>query len=237
LPWILKNYQLQELTTTAGLRRNVASLFRKYNDVQRPEVVDLLVYKGREELEVRWCSIVAHTEMAASLMFVVGLAQCHHLTLSRQGELAGSCGILCRLLPFTHRSLPVAASSDDPYAAQAAAPHHHPVPAQPRHGPRAEAFQRFCLPAAVLQEQLSCCCALQHANRAVCTWVRTAICLLYINRRCAISVVQLHALFYLVSAALTLLPPRLLLMHRPVLFWLTVPAPCAARLPEAAFAH
>lgn len=35
------------------LRRNVAAIFRKYADVTSPEVVDLLVYKGREELEVR----------------------------------------------------------------------------------------------------------------------------------------------------------------------------------------
>lgn len=35
------------------LRTNVASLFRQYKDVQSPEVIDLLVYKGREELEVR----------------------------------------------------------------------------------------------------------------------------------------------------------------------------------------
>lgn len=34
------------------LRRNLASMFRKYSDVSAPEVIDLLIYKGREELEV-----------------------------------------------------------------------------------------------------------------------------------------------------------------------------------------
>ena len=52
LPWVLKNYRLEELTSVGELRRNVSSMFRKYADVSTPEVVDLLVYKGREELEV-----------------------------------------------------------------------------------------------------------------------------------------------------------------------------------------
>lgn len=52
LPWILNNYKLEELTTVEELRRNVSSLFRKYKDVTTPEVIDLLVYKGREELEM-----------------------------------------------------------------------------------------------------------------------------------------------------------------------------------------
>ena len=34
------------------LRRNVTAMFRKYGDVKSPEVIDLLIYKGREELEV-----------------------------------------------------------------------------------------------------------------------------------------------------------------------------------------
>lgn len=52
LPWVNKTYGLGELTNVAELRRNVADLFRKYRDVQSPEVVDLLIYKGREELEM-----------------------------------------------------------------------------------------------------------------------------------------------------------------------------------------
>ena len=52
LPWVAKNYRLEELTTVPVLRRNLATLFRKYADVRSPEAIDLLVYKGREELEV-----------------------------------------------------------------------------------------------------------------------------------------------------------------------------------------
>ncbi|PSC67263.1 NADH dehydrogenase [ubiquinone] 1 alpha subcomplex subunit 6 [Micractinium conductrix] len=52
LPWVLKNYRLEELTTVYELRRNVASLFKKYASVESPEAIDLLVYKGREELEM-----------------------------------------------------------------------------------------------------------------------------------------------------------------------------------------
>ncbi|KAI7840448.1 hypothetical protein COHA_005874 [Chlorella ohadii] len=52
LPWVVDNYRLDELTTVPELRRNLAGMFRKYTDVQSPEVVDLLIYKGREELEM-----------------------------------------------------------------------------------------------------------------------------------------------------------------------------------------
>lgn len=34
LPWVLKNYRLEELTTVYELRRNVASLFKKYASVE-----------------------------------------------------------------------------------------------------------------------------------------------------------------------------------------------------------
>lgn len=53
IPWTIHNYHLEELITVPELRRNIAALFRKYADVQSPEVIDLLVYKGRGELEVR----------------------------------------------------------------------------------------------------------------------------------------------------------------------------------------
>jgi len=52
LPYVLKTYKLEELTTVSELRRNVAKLFRQYEDVSRSEAIDLLVYKGREELEM-----------------------------------------------------------------------------------------------------------------------------------------------------------------------------------------
>lgn len=52
LPWVVRNYKLEELTTVRQLRENVAKLFRKQAHVTNPQVVDILVYKGREELEM-----------------------------------------------------------------------------------------------------------------------------------------------------------------------------------------
>ena len=52
LPFVVKQYNLQELTSVAELRHNLGKLFRKYEGVEKPEVVNLLVYKGREELEM-----------------------------------------------------------------------------------------------------------------------------------------------------------------------------------------
>jgi NADH dehydrogenase (ubiquinone) 1 alpha subcomplex subunit 6 len=52
LPYVLKQYNLQELTTVSELRSNLTKVFRRYENVEKPEVVNLLVYKGREELEM-----------------------------------------------------------------------------------------------------------------------------------------------------------------------------------------
>ena len=51
VPWTVKNYRLEELTTPTELRANVASLFKARDAVADPRVVDILIYKGREELE------------------------------------------------------------------------------------------------------------------------------------------------------------------------------------------
>jgi hypothetical protein len=52
MPWVLTTYKLDELTTVAELRRNLNKLFKQNAPVRSAEVVDLLIYKGREELEV-----------------------------------------------------------------------------------------------------------------------------------------------------------------------------------------
>ncbi len=52
-PWVVQNYKLEELTTVPELRKNIAILFRKHADVSTPEVIDLLIYTGRGELEAR----------------------------------------------------------------------------------------------------------------------------------------------------------------------------------------
>ncbi len=52
LPYILKQYNLQELTTVGELRSNLAKMFRRYENVESSEAIDMLIYKGREELEM-----------------------------------------------------------------------------------------------------------------------------------------------------------------------------------------
>lgn len=52
LPWTVSNYKLDELITVRDLRRNVAEQFQKHAKVTNPQVVDILIYKGREELEM-----------------------------------------------------------------------------------------------------------------------------------------------------------------------------------------
>lgn len=52
LPWVVSNYKLDELSSVRELRRNIALLFRKHSHVTAPGVVDILIYKGREELEM-----------------------------------------------------------------------------------------------------------------------------------------------------------------------------------------
>lgn len=52
LPWVLKNYKLEEFTSVPQLRRVVADMFRQHSQVTTPDVINLLVYKGREELEM-----------------------------------------------------------------------------------------------------------------------------------------------------------------------------------------
>ena len=55
VPWAVKNYRLDELTTPAELRSHIAALFRargaSLGPGADPRVTDLLIYKGREELE------------------------------------------------------------------------------------------------------------------------------------------------------------------------------------------
>ncbi|KAL3144116.1 hypothetical protein ABBQ32_003907 [Trebouxia sp. C0010 RCD-2024] len=52
LPWVVSNYKLDELITVRELRRNIAQQFQQHAKVTSPQVVDILIYKGREELEM-----------------------------------------------------------------------------------------------------------------------------------------------------------------------------------------
>ncbi|KAL3144868.1 hypothetical protein ABBQ38_001968 [Trebouxia sp. C0009 RCD-2024] len=76
LPWVVSNYKLDELIGVRELRRNIAQQFQQHAKVTSPQVivhpsgtvcslvskytqyspmqvVDILIYKGREELEVQ----------------------------------------------------------------------------------------------------------------------------------------------------------------------------------------
>lgn len=53
VPWVIHNYHLEELISGKEMRKNIAVLFRQHADVKSPQVIDLLIYKGRGELEVR----------------------------------------------------------------------------------------------------------------------------------------------------------------------------------------
>ena len=52
MPWTVRNYKLEELTDIPTLRSNLAFMFRQSAQLKDPRVVDILIYKGREELEV-----------------------------------------------------------------------------------------------------------------------------------------------------------------------------------------
>ena len=52
VPWTIKNYKMEELTTADALRSNLSFMFREFAHVKDPKAVDILIYKGREELEV-----------------------------------------------------------------------------------------------------------------------------------------------------------------------------------------
>jgi len=51
VPWTIKNYKLDELTSAPALRSNLSFMFKQYAHIKNPKVVDVLIYKGREELE------------------------------------------------------------------------------------------------------------------------------------------------------------------------------------------
>jgi NADH dehydrogenase (ubiquinone) 1 alpha subcomplex subunit 6 len=48
IPWIMKNYHLDEVTTRSALRSKLASHFRRV-ETDNPQVVDVLLFKGQAE--------------------------------------------------------------------------------------------------------------------------------------------------------------------------------------------
>ena len=50
LPWVVRNYQLQDVTNVAGLRKVVAGEFRKNVQVTDKQMIDLLLFKANAEI-------------------------------------------------------------------------------------------------------------------------------------------------------------------------------------------
>eukprot|EP00252_Welwitschia_mirabilis_P006283 TRINITY_DN1712_c0_g1_i2.p1 TRINITY_DN1712_c0_g1~~TRINITY_DN1712_c0_g1_i2.p1 ORF type:complete len:137 (+),score=6.61 TRINITY_DN1712_c0_g1_i2:138-548(+) len=50
VPYVMDIYNLHDLITTVQLRSTVNSLFRKNSNVTNPQVIDMLIFKGTEEL-------------------------------------------------------------------------------------------------------------------------------------------------------------------------------------------
>ncbi|CAK9208824.1 unnamed protein product [Sphagnum troendelagicum] len=70
LPDIMDRYNLQEVTTLSELRSKIAAEFRKHSKVTNLKVVDMLVFKGQEELQ--YC--VDHSKQRHHLLgqYIIG---------------------------------------------------------------------------------------------------------------------------------------------------------------------
>jgi len=49
VPWVVKNYQLGEITTVGRLRSQLATHFRRV-ETDNPKVIDLMLFKGQAEV-------------------------------------------------------------------------------------------------------------------------------------------------------------------------------------------
>ncbi|KAK9822706.1 hypothetical protein WJX81_005248 [Elliptochloris bilobata] len=52
LPWVVSKYRLDELTTVKELQRVLEKKFRSNWFVRDPRAIDLLIFKGKEELDM-----------------------------------------------------------------------------------------------------------------------------------------------------------------------------------------
>eukprot|EP00249_Psilotum_nudum_P006613 c19931_g1_i1 orf=249-668(+) len=87
LPTIMEIYNLHEVITLSHLRSKVVSEFRKHAGVTNAKVVDMLVFKGREEL----ANCVGHAKQRHHLLsqYIVGkdgLVQPSKLGIIDHGE-------------------------------------------------------------------------------------------------------------------------------------------------------
>ncbi|XP_021752891.1 NADH dehydrogenase [ubiquinone] 1 alpha subcomplex subunit 6-like [Chenopodium quinoa] len=72
LPTVMDIYNLDDVATISQLRSTIASQIRKNSHVKDPKVIDMLIFKGMEELE----NIVEHSKQRHHMIgqYVVG----HH---------------------------------------------------------------------------------------------------------------------------------------------------------------
>ncbi|XP_021762403.1 NADH dehydrogenase [ubiquinone] 1 alpha subcomplex subunit 6-like [Chenopodium quinoa] len=72
LPTVMDIYNLDDVATISQLRSTIASQIRKNSHVRDPKVIDMLIFKGMEELE----NIVEHSKQRHHMIgqYVVG----HH---------------------------------------------------------------------------------------------------------------------------------------------------------------
>ncbi|KAI5056027.1 hypothetical protein GOP47_0029548, partial [Adiantum capillus-veneris] len=87
LPTIIHVYILDETISRAELRSKIASEFRKHENVQNPQVIDMLVFKGQEELH----NILSHSKQRHHILseYIVGqegLVQPLKLGIADHGE-------------------------------------------------------------------------------------------------------------------------------------------------------
>jgi len=75
IPWVVKNYQLGEITTVGRLRSQLSSHFRRV-ETDNPKVIDLLLFKGQAEVH----EVMAHYTQRHHLVRTQGLRRdsCAH---------------------------------------------------------------------------------------------------------------------------------------------------------------
>lgn len=55
VPWILRSFQLEEVTTKERLREQLADEFRKYKHVKDRKTIDMLLFRAQDELTQIMC--------------------------------------------------------------------------------------------------------------------------------------------------------------------------------------
>jgi len=97
IPWIMKNYHLDEVTTRSALRSKLASHFRRV-ETDNPQVVDVLLFKGQAEAH----ELMAHYTQRHHLVRCPSVRPSTHtrvvVSLPRGCLTPLSCFLLRRLL-------------------------------------------------------------------------------------------------------------------------------------------